>query len=72
MPWMTITCGKCGGSADIDEFIRTPVFGELPRNVFQCPKCQYAFERRCGKPTVYTSGWVKPGPVTLVPIGAVL
>jgi hypothetical protein len=70
MPWMNMTCGKCGHEADIDEFTRTPIAGELPRNVFQCPKCRHAIERRHGQPTVYPSGFVMPGPVMLVPVGA--
>lgn len=70
MPWMNVTCGNCGHDGDIDTFTRTPVAGELPRNVFQCPVCKYAVERRHGKPTVYPSGFVMPGPVTLVPVGA--
>lgn len=70
MPWMTITCGKCGHEADIDEWTTTPVSGKLPRNTFQCPQCKLAFERKHGKPTVYKSGFIMPGPVSLIPVGA--
>ena len=65
MCWMTITCGKCGGSADIEKWTTRPVSGDLPRNVFQCPKCNWAFERKHGKATVYPNGFILPGPVSL-------
>jgi hypothetical protein len=68
MFWMTLTCGNCGHEAQIDEFTRTPVAGDLPHNVYQCPSCRHAIERRQGKPSVYPSGFVMPGPVTLVPV----
>ena len=67
---MTITCGKCGTDSDIDLWISTPIAGELPRNIYQCPKCKYAFEKRYGKATVYPSGFVAPGPVELKPVAA--
>ena len=46
MPWMNITCGKCGAVADIDDFTRTPISGLLPPGRFQWPVCRHAFERR--------------------------
>jgi hypothetical protein len=67
MPWMLITCGSCGQSADIDAFTRTPVGGELPKNTFQCPACGCAFERRVKGPgTRYESGLYVPGPMEVV------
>ena len=65
-----MTCGKCGHFDAFDRFIATPIFGELPRNQFQCPACGWAVERKHGKPTVYPSGFVAPGAVTLAPVGA--
>ena len=68
MTWMSITCGQCGATSTIDEWTTTAVAGELPRNMYQCPKCRYAFERRMGKAQVFQSGFVMPGPVSLVPV----
>lgn len=69
MPWMLMTCGWCGHRADLDEFTRTPVGGDLPKNTFQCPACGRAFERRVSGPGVrYESGLYVPGPVELVPV----
>lgn len=65
-----ISCGGCGHFDDASKFTTTAVFGELPPGQFQCPKCGWAVERRSGKPTVYESGFVAPGPVTLARIGA--
>jgi hypothetical protein len=42
---ITITCGKCGKVADVDEWTRRPISGELPAGTFQCPHCQWAFQR---------------------------
>lgn len=69
MTWMTMSCAKCGKVADLDEWVRTPVGGELPHGTYQCPACRFAFERRQGASTVYPDGFVMPGPVTLVPVG---
>jgi len=44
MAWMNITC-KCGHTADIDDFCRTLLFGELPKGQFQCPGCGEAWKR---------------------------
>lgn len=46
--YLSITCGKCGHVADMDEWTRRPVSGELEVGVFQCPKCNYAFKRQPG------------------------
>ena len=37
-----ITC-TCGHTADIDEFSRTPISGELPPAHYQCPQCRHAW-----------------------------
>jgi len=67
MPWMTMTCGKCRHEADIDEFCRTPVSGELPSGVYQCPACGVAVRRQSTGPgTRYESGLFVPGPVEIV------
>lgn len=68
MSWMLMTCGSCGHQADIDEFCRTAIAGELPRNVYQCPVCCHAVEKRLGAPKLHPSGWIEPGAVSLVPV----
>lgn len=70
--YCNLTCGFCGHSDDLDAFCSAPITGELPRGVYQCPKCRRAVKRVIGKPTVYASGFVAPGPVKLVEVGAVL
>lgn len=62
-----ITC-SCGHRADIDEFCTTPIFGALPKNVYQCPACHLAVERRMGPPTLLASGFVMPGKIEMVPV----
>jgi hypothetical protein len=69
---MTVTCGRCGDEAGIEAWTVRPVSGVLPRDVFQCPTCGFAFERRQGPARVLASGFVMPGEVKLVPVGAVL
>ncbi len=41
---INITC-KCGHTADLEEFCRTPIGGELPPGHFQCPRCGEAWKR---------------------------
>jgi hypothetical protein len=72
MPWMHLTCGACGHEADLDEFTRTPIGGALPKNIFQCPRCHIAIEKRHGPARVLDSGFVMPGKVELVRVQASL
>ena len=67
MPWMNITCGACGKTADLDAWTSRPISGDLPKDTFQCPHCNQAFIRHLGKPEVYPNGFIMPGPVSLVP-----
>lgn len=67
---MGMTCGRCRHFDDMARFTKTAVFGELPRNQFQCPACGWAVERKQGQPTVLKSGFVMPGDVRLVPVVA--
>lgn len=46
MNWVNITCGSCGTVAALEDFCRTPLFGELPVGHFQCPGCGVAWQRR--------------------------
>lgn len=70
MPWMNMTCGKCGHEADIDLWTETPIAGRLPHGVYQCPKCHFAFERRQAPGKTYPNGFYLPGEVTLVAVAA--
>ncbi len=76
MPWMNISCGKCGHVAGFEAWTSAPVSGELPRGHFQCPKCRYAFERKEVEPgEVFESGGQRmyiPGKIGLVPVASVL
>ncbi len=45
---VAMICGTCGHEALLGQFTRTPIAGELPLNMVQCPKCQHAVERRHG------------------------
>lgn len=65
-----MTCGACGHFDDLAQFTRTAVFGDLPRGHFQCPACGWSVERTQGQPMVHRSGFVEPGAVTLMPLGA--
>jgi len=38
-----ITCGRCRHTADFNEFCRTPIIGELPKDTHQCPSCKTAW-----------------------------
>jgi hypothetical protein len=67
-----MTCGTCGHFDAFDRFISTPVFGQLPRDTFQCPACGVAVQRQHGKPTVYKDGFVSPGPVSLVTVSSMM
>lgn len=40
--WMNVSC-SCGHTADLEEFTRRPLAGELPPGEFQCPACQKAW-----------------------------
>lgn len=68
MSYAMITCGHCGHQDDFDAFTRTPVFGDLPKGVIQCPNCGIATEKRHGTPALLESGFVMPGAVSLVQI----
>ena len=58
-------CGACGHEDLMERFCGTPVYGELPPGIFQCPACTVAVRRKQGRPEVYPNGFVMPGEVTL-------
>jgi hypothetical protein len=45
---VAMTC-RCGHVAPMDDFCRTPVFGDLPAGIYQCPECGVAVDVRHGK-----------------------
>jgi ssDNA-binding Zn-finger/Zn-ribbon topoisomerase 1 len=68
--FVNVTC-KCGHVADLDEFCRTPVFGELPKGEYQCPACGYAFKRVFSEVKTFKAGgeWhAIPGKCELVQV----
>ncbi|MHC1696875.1 MAG: hypothetical protein AB9919_02175 [Geobacteraceae bacterium] len=70
MAWMKLSC-RCGFCADLDDFCRTPVFGELPYGQYQCPSCGYAWRRKESEHRVLRHGSAAtfiPGKVELVAI----
>ncbi len=40
------TCGACGHEGDLEDFSATPVSGQLPLDVIQCPACGVAVRKR--------------------------
>lgn len=63
-----VTC-KCGYSADVDDFCRSPSGIELPRNEYQCPKCFKAWRVQAkGDCWVTDAGQVIPPGRETVPI----
>jgi hypothetical protein len=67
---VTLTCGTCGHKGEFDDFCKTPVGGDLPRGVYQCPVCNRAVRVTAGPGTRFPSGLYVPGPITLVPVDA--
>lgn len=74
MAWLTLKC-ECGHSADLIEFCRTPIGGELPPGQFQCPGCGRAWRRRESEHRILRAGsemTIIPGKVEIVPVDAQL
>lgn len=70
--YCTLIC-SCGHEADLNEFCRTPISGELPKGHYQCPSCGYAWQRKESKPRIISNGFeamVIPGKVELLPVAA--
>jgi transposase-like protein len=76
MCWMTINCPRCGSESTLEAMTERPVSGPLPMGQFQCPICNYAFQRREVEPgSVYEINGQRlyiPGKIGLVPCEAVL
>lgn len=59
--FFSISCGKCKQLSEFDDFKMTPVNGDLPKNHYQCPKCQHAFSiERKGEAKVFDNGFIIP------------
>jgi hypothetical protein len=70
MSYCTLTC-KCGHVADLGEFCRTVIYGELPPGNYQCPGCGFAWVRKESEYRILRSGsaaMVIPGKVEMVQI----
>ena len=68
----SITC-KCGHTAPVEEFQRSPSGIDLLDGQYQCHACGVAWEiRKVGKPKVYPSGFVIPAKRACVEIDATL
>jgi|GEM_PF-2424285 len=70
MSWINVTC-QCGHTAGLDEFCRTPVFGELPAGQFQCPACGISWQRKESEHRILRAGseaTIIPGKVEIIPI----
>ena len=42
---IALKCGFCGHYDDVFNFSKTEINGNLPDDIFQCPKCQTAIKR---------------------------
>lgn len=70
MGYVNITC-SCGYTADLGEFCRTPLYGELPPGQFQCPYCKVAWRRKESEHRILRSesaAIIIPGRVEMVPV----
>ena len=41
--YVMLTCAHCGHTADLFDFCKTPITGELPEGTHQCPACRKAW-----------------------------
>lgn len=60
---VSLTCSKCGHTADFLEFCRTPITGELPAGTHQCPACRRAWRMEAITEGRWTSSglYIPPG-----------
>lgn len=47
---MLLKCGPCGHEADLFDFCRTPITGDLPKDTHQCPACKVAWRMEIIEP----------------------
>ena len=65
---ITLSC-KCGHVDELDKFCRTTIGGDLPPGQFQCPACNYAWQRRESEHRIIRAGsecMIVPGKIQLV------
>lgn len=70
MDYASIAC-SCGHKDSLDNFCKTPVFGELPPGQFQCPGCGAAWKRKEGGHKLLRAGketMIIPTTVSIVPL----
>lgn len=59
----TITCAKCGKASPFYRWRKTDMFGDLPDDEYQCPKCRAAFVRRHVRKPYYPHDVVQLHPI---------
>lgn len=72
---ITVTCPNCAQASTLDAFTTRHITGQLPPGQYQCPLCNYAFQRReVTKGEVWTARNGErlyiPGKLALVPCAA--
>lgn len=70
MSWINMKC-RCGYEADLGEFSRTPIAGELPPGHFQCPACRVAWKRQESGHRLFHLGtevMIIPGKTEIIPV----
>lgn len=50
---VSIKCGNCDYESSFESFSSNPIFGELDRNMVQCPRCNCALVRVAIKGRVF-------------------
>lgn len=48
--YVMLTCAHCGHTADLFDFCKTPITGELPDGTHQCPACRKAWRMEVVEP----------------------
>lgn len=70
---VSLTCSKCGHTADFFDFCRTPITGALPAGTHQCPACRRAWRMEAlGKGRMTSSGLFIPPTRRAVTIPSIL
>ena len=67
---IAVTC-KCSYTADLFDFTRTPISGDLPPGHFQCPSCGVAWRRKESEHRILRAGseaTIIAGRVDILPV----
>ena len=70
MSGYSITCGECGKSSCMAQWVSTLLGEDLPKGHLQCPECHTAVLRKIGAPEVYEYNGktpIYPGETTIEP-----